>query len=91
MKLLLSLTLVMAAAKAEVTIDLAKAVFDEDLGQFCVMQKASFISKCHVHRVYRYRMSNIHTNITIFDIPSDFCSKFFSALRVELNILIFFA
>lgn len=58
MKLLLSLTLVMAAAKAEVTIDLAKAVFDEDLGQFCVMQKASFISKCHVHRAYRYRMSN---------------------------------
>ena len=44
MKLLLSLTLVMAAAKAEVTIDLAEAVFDEDLGQFCVMQKASFIS-----------------------------------------------
>ena len=65
MKLLLSLTLVMAAAKAEVTIDLAKAVFDEDLGQFCVMQKASFISKCHVHRVYRYRMSNIHTNIIL--------------------------
>merc|ERR1740129_1947736 len=29
----------MAAAKAEVTIDLAKAVFDEDMGQFCVMQK----------------------------------------------------
>ena len=50
MKLLLSLTLVMAAAKAEVTIDLAKAVFDEDLGQFCVMQKVSFINKCHVHR-----------------------------------------
>ena len=60
MKLLLSLTLVMAAAKAEVTIDLAKAVFDENLGQFCVMQKVSFINKCHVHRagtgcqIYKY-------------------------------------
>ena len=43
MKLLLSLTLVLAAAQADVTIDLAKAVFDEDLGQFCVMQKVLHI------------------------------------------------
>lgn len=39
MKHLLSLTIVLAAAQADVTIDLAKAVFDENLGQFCVMQK----------------------------------------------------
>lgn len=39
MKHLLSLTMVLAAAQADVTIDLAKAVFDENLGQFCVMQK----------------------------------------------------
>ncbi len=48
MKLLLSLSLVIAAAQADVTIDLAKAVFDEDLGQFCVLQKVIIIMKSHV-------------------------------------------
>ena len=48
MKLLLSLSLVIAAAQADVTIDLAKAVFDEDLGQFCVLQKVIVIRKSHV-------------------------------------------
>ena len=41
MRLLLSLILVLNAVLAEVTIDLAKAVFDEKLGQFCVMQKVT--------------------------------------------------
>ena len=49
MKLLFSITMVLAAAQADVTIDLAKAVFDEDLGQFCVMQK--------VHTTYAYVLS----------------------------------
>lgn len=41
MRLLLSLILILNAVLAEVTIDLAKAVFDEKLGQFCVMQKVT--------------------------------------------------
>ena len=38
----LLLVLVSRSCLAEVTIDLAKAVFDEDLEQFCVMQKVKY-------------------------------------------------
>lgn len=51
MKLLLPLTLALGAAQADVTIDLAKAVYDEDLGQFCVMQK---VHKIHTWKSYSY-------------------------------------
>ena len=34
-----ALALLFALASAEVTIDLEQAEFDEQLGQFCVMQK----------------------------------------------------
>ena len=35
----LLLVLVSGSCLADVTIDLAKAVFDESVGQFCVMQR----------------------------------------------------
>ena len=44
----LLLVLVSGSCLADVTIDLAKAVFDEDLGQFCVLQKVIVIRKSHV-------------------------------------------
>ena len=41
---------------ADVTIDLAKAVFDENLGQFCVMQKVGLkrkLDNTHMRHYYR--------------------------------------
>ena len=38
----LLLVLMSRSSLAEVTIDLAKAVFDEELEQFCVMQKVKY-------------------------------------------------